>query len=250
MWDWSLKTAMGEMIGSFMLTLGIIFISLMVKRKSMHNISMLAKRLFKATSVFTIVVISITTAKGFGAPGAINPAIALMIKLYEGWSQFIIIVVFDFIGGILGALAFLLFAYVYNQCKENNEKIVVSNMFKFSEQSLTKSFAMEGIANIFWYLPVMGMVMLHLKESGNVAGEFFIPIIAGFAIFTVLIIIPEIGVANLNPQVWFGEFILKLIGSKGSINSKQLISELSGLLSTFAIAAIIGAIAVGINPYK
>ena len=73
--------AIGEICGSFVLTLGVLLIHSVLNKKSFGISSKLQKRFFLAAGLFAIVILGIITARGFGAPGAINPAIALMVSI-------------------------------------------------------------------------------------------------------------------------------------------------------------------------
>ncbi len=233
----------GELIGSLILTLGIMMATVVMKRKSFGLDTKWKQKLFFSFALITLVAIGISAAAGFKGLGAINPGIAIMVAVMDNaWSSLPTWLAGEFAGGIIAAGVFFAFVKGFNISTSHKEKIVLKENFQFSTQTPAKAFGMEIIANFFWYLPLVGLLML---EAGN--DKTIVALVGGLSIAATLLVTTEIGMANLNPQVWLGEFIIKAIGSKGKITKQNLIAEFTGLTAVVLVGFACGGIAYGVK---
>ncbi len=239
----------GELIGSLILTLGIIMAQYTTKSKSLGLDTKFKQRLFLGLAIMASVVIGISAAAGIGGSGYINPAIALMhtIAANKSWTIFIAKFGFEMIGGAIAGL--LAIATIKMIQKANSEAPLLSEIFTLPAQSAIKTTGIEWLANIFWLLPIVCFLIGHGEVGGTAThalrmGDVFsIALAAGFAILFVILVIDEYGGANLNPQVWFGIFVGKLIVNLKGFTKQHVVNASLGLVNVMACGAVFGGIA-------
>lgn len=241
--SWDLGKAIGEMMGSLILTLGVLLTAMLVKRNEKFINTPFKKRLVNAVAFGASVVIGIMTSIGLGSGGAINPAVALMVGVAKDNYEYLLVEVgFELVGAVAAALIFIVTVKLWDDAPK------LSDVFAFSNQSAKKAAGIESLANMFWLLPVMGIIAAGSHNVGGVSlnEHAGIAITAAFALVAVIIFVEQIGAPNLNPQVWFGVFIIKMISQKGKISGKQFVSELTGLATVFIAAAAVGGLFYGV----
>ena len=247
-WNW--HVAYGEMIGTFILTITILFAVLISNNESFGLNTKWKKKFFQATVISSSVVVGIVTAHMFGGTGFINPAIAMLASvLTKNFDSFWYISAAEFFGGILASLVFLTSISLYNlNIKNNKDKITLFKIFSYNKQSILKSQGSELLSNILWLLPIAGLligVFYANPTLGNAGFNsiFELAMVAAFGLLIIILALGEIGVANLNPAVWLGELIIKIFSQK-SITLVELGKEVLTTLNAFAVGAFTGSLAL------
>lgn len=229
-------------MGSMILTFAVAVLILVRKINAKTLDTKLKDRTFTSLALFAAVTGSILIAVGFGGHGQINPAVTLMFSVFEEQFESLwFIIGFQLIGASIAAGAFMLVANLWGK------KDILKDTFKFQESKPSKNLGMEAIANTFWLLPIMA---LYIALKGSAIDVFELALAASISLVFVASTLEEIGAPNLNPQVWFGMYIIKLFVHKGKISGKQLLSEWSSVLSVLVVAAAIGGIGYGIEYSK
>lgn len=244
---WDASGFVGEMMGSFLLTfavLGIIYVS---KQKSLGLDSNFKKRIFLGLTVPAAVLMALVASKGFGAHGQLNPSITLMVAAYEGqWESVPGVIGFQLIGALMAAV-FMVIALIWLQRSHT-----MKDAFGFSQQTVTKTVGMEFFGNMMWLLPIAGMLVAYVNYAhgvGVTTGVNFVWLATSAATGKLVLVLAfeELGAANFNPMIWFGRMAITFFAQKGKINSKELSSEVSGVITSLTLGVSYGYLATAIH---
>ena len=235
---WSAHAALGESVGSLILAITFMFTQFVVKSNKLSLTTTIQKRGFLSVGYFSGIVLGILTAKGFGGHGQVNPSITLLVAGMEGHFEAVpFIIGFQLLGAFVGAIIFILTIRIIGR---NDE---LSRVFRWSQQSPQKTMGLEVVGNVFWLLPIAGLLLFFTSPSG-VISLFEVAMAAAFGKVLLTMVMDDFGSANFNPMVWFGLFLVKLHSQKG-ISGKEFITEFSGVVTTLLVGLAAGGIAYG-----
>ena len=249
-WNW--HVAYGEFIGTFILTITILFAVLMTGSEKFGLNTKWKKKSFQATTISSAVVVGIVTAHMFGGTGFINPAIAMLAAvLIKNIDSFWYIAGFEMLGGLFAGIILILVIRLHNLGIKNNvDKIDITKIFSYNKQTILKSQGSELLSNTLWLLPIAGLLIgvFHQDPAGNLGNDGFtsvfqLSMVAAFGLAIVILSLGEIGAANLNPGVWFGEFFVKVFAQK-SITQIELTKEVLTSVNAMIVGAFTGSLAL------
>ena len=234
--------AIGEMIGSLILTLTVILGALAVKKNEKTLNTPFKKRLVNALVIGAGVTSGVVTAIYLGSGGKINPAFSVMIAFFTEWDNIATEIGFELMGATAAALIGLLVSKLWKDSPS------LSETFSFNKQPIGKVVGIEALANVFWVVPIGAMVWGVVKNPhvGNSltlgTSGFQIALFATITLMVIIVAVEQIGAPNLNPQIWFGMLIVKLVAQRGKIAPREILAESMSAITVIGIGAAFGAI--------
>ena len=243
-WRW--QSEVGEMMGMITLVFSIMMAFHITKKESFGITTVFRRRIFLGTTVALSVLLSASTALGFGGHGQVNPAVTLMVSALEGhFEQAPAVIAFQLIGATIGAILLVIFVRIFDP------KTDLKKAFNWTKHSPQQTAGIELFGNLLWLLPIGALLVimlnghngeLYASELASTDGSFghyqlFMVAIAGK--FLLVAMFEEYGGAVFNSGVWFGKVVVTLIVHK-RIPLKAALAGGTGLVTSLSIGVGVG----------
>ncbi len=263
-----------EAITGFIWALGALFLYLLVKNEKFGLDTKWKKRGFAGIFIIALVTMSMfsglafgsgkfmTTGKQEGGHGWGNPALAMGMAMTQVQHVFremnvlvlgILYAVFQFIGAAAAGVAFIILMVIYNKVADQDDKIVLKDLFKWNEEHVVIAGGKNAIAAFMITLAFLGGSVLAAwptpfptSDVSRVMGIFATAAATGFAVA----VFGVEGIITFNPAVWLGAFIVKFFAQR-KINLQQLTKEIVAPAMGIGTAVVSGLAVYGlINLYQ